>query len=268
MKHHPVWILSFVLTLLLAGCGIGSGAENGSGDVPAEGSRPIQIYENNVLSSGSGWFGDLPNGLRPMILVEGTLYRWAGLSQESLVIGSDVFLPGSSSTYLPKGYTAAGAISGLTEEVPETEFQLRAAFSATGTVYTSKASPEVIYVNMTTDWLENSFIRFVSDDLMDNECISYQGKHYLFRTNTDVSPRVEELPEGCVLIGTLTFIGRDLLPSGHLETNRQADGFGKLLDGREVYADPEDSSVLYVYEHYYWARGDHPAWRECRLLEE
>ncbi|MBQ2452735.1 MAG: hypothetical protein II276_04660, partial [Bacteroidales bacterium] len=99
-----------------------------------------------------------------------------------------------------------------------------------------------------------------------NECITYQGQPYRF-TLLD-STVVKELPDDCELIGKLTYVGENVVPVNDLETNRRTDGFSKNVQGREVYGDPHDSSVLYVYEHHYWAEGDYPAWRVCPLWEE
>lgn len=143
-----------------------------------------------------------------------------------------------------------------------------AGFEATGTVFGNEQTPEVVYVLMTTSWFEDSYVRFVTDDLHDNECISYQGEQYRFSYDTDICKIVEELPEECVLIGSLEYIGSDQVPNDDLETNCGTDGHGKALDGREVYADPKDESVLYVYEHQYAKGKDYPAWRVCGSWRE
>lgn len=249
MKKLFAWTLIVLSLLLFVGCG----------------REKLPSHDDNPLSSGSGWHGDLPKGIRPMVMVNGKLYRWTGMSKEFLFQGAEVYRIGDSSTVLPEGYTAFGEISGITEEVPSEELQLRAGFEATGTVYVSDRTPEAVYIFMTTDWFSDSYIRFVSDDLHDNECIAYLGQQYLFRLDGEI---VKELPETCTLIGTLNYIGADSIPLQDLETNRIADGYSKFLDGREVYANPNDSAVLYVYEHHYWAQGDYPAWRVCPLWTE
>jgi hypothetical protein len=80
-----------------------------------------------------------------------------------------------------------------------------------------------------------------------------------------VTPWLKELPEGAQVIGNLSFIGEDPMPQMDLETNCLSDGYGKPLDGREVLAVPGDNSVIYVYYHRYWAKGDYPAWLACPL---
>ena len=264
MKKRITWLLTILFILTLAACG-GTADEAGGG--LTEGG-PIPDYEDNVLGSGRGWYGDLPKGLRPMVMVGGKLYRWTGLSKEFCFRGEEVYTVGDSSTVLPEGYTVAGELSGITEAVPSEELQLRAGFDATGTVFVSAETPEVVYALMTTDWFENFYIRFVSDELRDNECISYQGRAYRISIGTDICEKVEALPEGCVLAGTLQYIGSDAIPVGDLETNCISDSYSKTLHGREVYTDPADPGVLYVYEHQYWAQGDYPAWRACRLWSE
>lgn len=249
MKKLFAWTLIVLSLLLFVGCG----------------REKLPSHDDNPLSSGSGWHGDLPKGIRPMVMVNGKLYRWTGMSKEFLFQGAEVYRIGDSSTVLPEGYTAFGEISGITEEVPSEELQLRAGFEATGTVYVSEQTPEAVYIYMTTDWFSDSYIRFVSDDLHDNECISYLGLQYRFTLDGEI---VKELPEGFASVGTLNYIGADRIPLQDLETNRIADGYSKSLDGREVYADLGDSSVLYVYEHQYWAQGDYPAWRICSLWTE
>lgn len=249
MKKLLAWTLIVLSLFLFVGCGR---------------EEPVS-YDDNPLSSGSGWYGDLPKGIRPMVMVNGKLYRWTGMSKEFLFQGSEVYQMGDAATVLPEGYTAAGEISGITEEVPFEELQLRAGFEATGTVYVNEQTPEAVYVLMTTDWLTDTYIRFVSDDLRDNECITYHGQQYRFALGGEL---VKELPESCALVGTLHYIGADSIPLQDLETNRIADGCSKYLDGREAYAAPDNSGVLYVYEHQYWAQGDYPAWRVCPLWAE
>ena len=229
---------------------------------------PILDYENNEISSARGWFGDFPNGLRPMMMVNGKLYRCTGKSLKLSIQDSKVYLTGAARNILPDGYTAIGEISGITEEVPSEELQLRAAFEASGTVFTNDQTPEAIYVQMTALSYTDDYIRFVSDDLHDNECISYHGKLYRFLPDYDICELIKELPENCVQIGTLKYIGDDNIPRNDLETNRISDSYSYLIDGREVYADPNDDCLLYVYEHHYWAEVDYPAWRVCKLWSE
>ena len=277
MKKLIASVLIFVCVLVLVGCDNNTeltpeSRENNrkiilESDIE-ECCGPILDYENNEISSARGWFGDFPNGLRPMLMVNGKLYRCTGKSLKLSIQDSKVYLTGAARNILPDGYTAIGEISGITEEVPSKELQLRAAFEASGTVFTNEQTPEAIYVQMTALSYTDDYIRFVSDDLHDNECISYHGKLYRFLPDYDICELIKELPENCVQIGTLKYIGDDNIPRNDLETNRISDSYSYLIDGREVYADPNDDCLLYVYEHHYWAEGDYPAWRVCKLWSE
>lgn len=263
-------VLFLLILCLLTGC-------SGKTDHPTT-TPPVEKshydFEENPLDSGSGWYGNFPSGLRPVLLVNGTLYRYGGDSNRSLgaynngagqPAGQD-WAAYSGDTFLPGGFTAVGEISGITEEVPTEELQLRAAFSATGTVYTNPAIPEAVYALITTETIGPSYWRFVSDALGDYERISYGGRCYRFRAGVnDLCPRITELPEGCVLIGKLDFIGYDLVPQNDLETNIPCDGYGDFLDGREIYASPGDDSNLYLYERDRWSKGEYPSWRVCPL---
>ena len=254
MKKLITFVLAMVCMFGLVGCGTNT-------EINPE-------YENNELSSGRGFYIDFPKGLRPMMMVDGKLYRCTGFHYPYVSIGSTVATFEDGSTILPEGYIAIGEISGITEEVPSVELQLRAGFEATGTVFTNEQTPEVVYVLMTTDSYSDYYVRFASDDLHDNECISYQGRQYRINIRDDICEKIEELPEGCVLIGELKYIGSDTIPLNDLETNRIADGHSKFLGGREVYADPNNPGIIYVYEHQYKKQGDYPAWRVCRLWSE
>ena len=271
-------LLILLLLCLLGGCAADPSAVPHYPPMPAK--NDTTNYENNPLDSGSGWYGSFPSGLRPVLLVNGRLYRYGGDSSRSsangAVAGDTSDSPAgqnwadyTADTFLPEGFTLAGEISGITEEVPTQELQLRAAFSATGTVYTNPDVPEVVYALITTANIGPSYWRFVTDALGDHERILYQGRWYRFRADlNEICPRIETLPEGCVPVGNLTFVGYNQIPQNHLETNVPNDAFGYSLHGRQVYAVPGDDSKLYVYEHRYWAKGDNPAWRVCSLMNE
>lgn len=223
---------------------------------------------DNYAAPGAAGASRLPGGITPVLQVGGTLYEWTGLAQRVFLDdGGSYSIMGTSDTYLPEGYEPCGEISGVTREEPAEDLQLQAGFEASGTVFVSEGHPAVVYVLMTTDWLEGSYVRFVSGALGDNELVSWQGRTYRFSLFAEHSEVVEELPEGCELIGNLHFVGYDAIPTEDFETNCRGDCYAKPLEGREVYAAPGDDSVLYVYEHHYWAQGDYPAWRACRLWE-
>lgn len=262
MKKCLRWIAVLLCMVLCCGCGH---SEEVQSELPVADDTVVTAnYENNVLTSGLGYFGDLPKGLRPMLMAGGKLFRWTGMSKPFFITMGGVHKMGDTTTFLPDGYTAVGEISGITEEVPTEELQLRAGFEATGTVFVNKETPEVVYVLMSTDWFENYYIRFVSDDLHDNECIAYQGRQYRFTVDISICKRIEELPEGCELVGTLRYIGTDRIPVNDLETNCISDSYAKYVDGREVWADPNDPGVLYVYECQYTREDTSPGWRVCR----
>ena len=211
----------------------------------------------------------LPGVFQPVIMVDGKLFTWTRLAVRHDFLeyddGSiDVSIRGDGITFLPVGYTEAGEISGITTETPTENMQLMAGFEASGTVFTSETTPEVVYVLMSTEWIDSEYIRFVSDDLHDRESIFYNGQQYRISIGTGITQSIRELPEGCVSVGTLKYIGCDTVPSADLETNCDSDSYGKYLGGREVFADPDDLSKIYVYEQHYWAEGDYPAWLVCK----
>ena len=210
----------------------------------------------------------LPGGFAPVLRVGGTLYEWSQMSVRLFLDPSGSYCSsGDGSTYLPEGFQPCGEISGITLDTPTTDLQLQAGFEASGTVFASEEHPAVVYVLMTTDWFENSYVRFVSDALGGNELLSWHGQMYRLSIDFDACKPLEELPEGCEIIGNLHYVGADSIPAGDLETNNRSDVYAKPFEGQEVYAIPGDDSTLYVYEHHYWAKGDYPTWRECHLWE-
>ncbi len=204
----------------------------------------------------------MPGGIEPVLMMDGALYRWARLNGTGVPLETEngLILP----TYLPEGYEAAGDLGPVTKDPPEKDLQMQAGFAASGVVFTNPDRPLVIYVHLTTDWLTDTYVRFESEDLGEN-LIAWDGR--LFQIPIGRDAPVEELPEGCVSAGTLRYVGEDTLPEANLECNGMGDSFGHTLTGREVFQDPADPDVLYVFETQYWAEGSFPAWEVCRPWE-
>lgn len=204
-----------------------------------------QIDDNSDAAAGN----ELPGGITPSIFVNGKLYYWTGIS------------------CIPNTFVEIGSISSITEAVPTEELQLQAGFAAEGTVYISPDYPEVVYIRMTTDWFYDQGVRFVTKELGDTERISYQNRQY--RMEYGSGEIIEKLPEGCIWIGNLRFIGRDSIPQDDLETNVPNDSHSdEPMEGREVYMDLNDNSVLYVAVHKYSREGMDIVYQVCRLWNE
>lgn len=119
---------------------------------------------------------------------------------------------------------------------------MMADFEASGTVYTSKETPEAVYVHMTTDWFSEKYVRFVCETLAE-PAISYRGKLYQNRI-AYISPE-GELPVGFEMAGTVQMIDMDHLPQEELEANDPV-GDPRMEDG-EIYASEADDSVIYLF---------------------
>lgn len=219
-------------------------------------------------------------GQRPALLFNGRLYRWAGVSKQYYLTNDGdhptVYTRADGSSYLPEGCVEVGPISGCTPDMPNEALQLQADFETSGTVYHNPDTPEVVYALLSNTWGSaggSFYIRFVTDALGCGETgsgqrICWQGRQYRVDIGYNQYLRVvRQLPEGAELVGTLTFNGGDLIPSADLETNCRTGMYSDPMDGREVWALPGDDSVIYVYQHHYWAGGDYPAWLACPLWE-
>ena len=78
------------------------------------------------------------------ILVDGTIYYWDRLEAPS------------------KDYTEYGEILETVNGTPRKDCQMMARYEATGTIYTSEQTPEVIYVDLSIDGATKCYVRFVS----------------------------------------------------------------------------------------------------------
>lgn len=225
----------------------------------------------------SGYIGDVKSGcgdtllggFRPVLRLNGTFYKWMGLNQTS----SDGYVDEDGRTHvataLPKGFEAVGeiaVISHITEEEPG-ELEMKAGFDASGTVYANPERPAVVYVLMNTDWFADAYVRFTAD-YYESGLIRFEGRLYWFAVGMrEESEHLLEFPEGCVSAGTLHVVDSDLIPTRQLEINCASDcSFGLFsLEGREVFRDPADDSVIYLYEEQFWQGGSYPAWVACHL---
>lgn len=218
---------------------------------------------------------EFPGGIDPVLRVNGELYHWYGVSL--LSSGNFEVLEDGSwcwHTYLPEGYEPAGEISSVTEDVPTEEFQIQAGIPFTGTVYTNPEAPLVVYACISSGWTsgghhgwDNDYVRFISEQYQSG-LIRLDGKLYWFAVGQgEYSELVEELPERYVSAGTIQNIIQDRIPSNDLEVNDTRDTYDKSLWGREIFRDPGDNSVIYIYEEQYWQEGSYPAWRACHLWE-
>lgn len=249
MQLHRL-LLPLLLFCILVGC---SSGQSGS----------------DAASFGEEYGTTFLGGILPEVRIGGEDYTCTGLAfpiRGADVPGGEVYVNTASSTELPEGYTEAGTISSVTQDALSEECQLRAGFDATGTIYTSSATPEVVYALICSDafdTFDKAYLRFASDT-RGKDSVYYQGNRY-FAGFGELSP-VKELPAGYRQVGTLHFIGIDGIPTQDLETNHPGDSYSKALEGREVYFDPNNPDYLYIYERQYWAQGDYPAYIPCPIL--
>lgn len=194
---------------------------------------------------------ELPGGLVPTISYNGKVYYWTGLSD------------------IPDYFEKAADTEASAGKTETANLEMKAGFEAEGNIYANAEYPEVIYVEMTTDWLTNEIVRFVTKELGDCERIAYQNKQYRMEYASGTQEYVENLPEESVLIGKLHFIGRDSIPQNDLETNVPNDRHNvESMEGREVFACPEDTSKIYVTIHDYHKDDMSIKYQVCYLWEE
>lgn len=228
---------------------------------------PQDLTPGAEMDIGTAGSDTLPGNFEPVLCLNGTHYRWAGLNLTSSIPHVDENGINHPSTRLPDGFEAVGelsVISHLTQEEPG-ELQMKAGFQASGTVYANPERPAVVYVLMNTDWFVDAYVRFVAD-CYESGLIRFEGRLYWFAWGgREESEHLREFPEGCVSAGTLHVIDKDLIPAGQLEINLSKDCFDHYLEGREVFRDPADDSVIYVYEEHFWREGSYPTWVACHL---
>ena len=190
------------------------------------------------------------------LLLGGKEYRWAEMERERT---DDVWEAGrgrfaQGEEWIPEGFTRYGSLS----DVPMVNSNdspgpwLDVAYE--GTVYTSDDCPDVIYVLITVTQngevlcgIDRYVARYVTEAIGQNLILCHNGNRY--RLNQDADSEAERLPDGAVEIGTIRYVGRDHVPTGELETNREADTCYEQypLEGKAVYAVPGDETVLYVF---------------------
>ena len=115
-------------------------AENGAAAAPeAEARKDAQA------ASGGTLYG--ADQVYPTVMVNGAKYEWHR--------GDAVSLSG-----LPDGCEEYGEIVHTEAETPRSDGELASLFPVSGTIYTVPADETVVYLRLTTDWMENAVVQF------------------------------------------------------------------------------------------------------------
>lgn len=197
------------------------------------------------------FIGTVPENIRPVLLVNGTRYYWMGRSYrlDGATVPNGSVRAWVGVNYFPKkqNYSEYGSIKKISKEEPTEDCQMKAAFSASGTIYTSELTPEAVYVWLVDDDTgKGQYIRFISEKLDGGECIKWEGRYYYIRPDEcEILPQV---PEGCTSIGTLHYVGMDMMPEQNLETNCSNDTRGYAFEGREAFFNADEPDCFYVYK--------------------
>lgn len=140
----------------------------------------------------------------------------------------------------PAGFISGGTIN---ESTADGNYLLGAKF------FTNSTIPEWIYVYSPVwdDFNHESmkFVRFVIAEARFHDLISYNDVLYESMwthsySEEDGGPRIETLPEGCVLVGISHLEALDRVPRTDFGVNHSD------YDEANVYADPENPKYLYL----------------------
>lgn len=216
-----------------------------------------------------GCVEEFPGGIDPVLRVNGELYQWYGLNSSGM-LKADENQVVYGRTCLPEGFEAVGEISSVVMETPFEDLQIQAGFPISGTVYTNPEAPLVVYAQITTDWIRECYVRFVSEKYQPG-MICVGGKLYrfyaeeFFNGGRECYDERSELPQGAVYVGNIQRVVEDRYPTNDLEANN--DDYYRHMVGREVYQDPADDSVIYLGDELHWSGGTTSFWRVCPLWE-
>ena len=258
-KCHMFFILIVAVVLLMA---LNNQKSEADSLITPSDALPTESLELNVdndefvegdypLIIEGMFIGTVPENIRPVLLVNGTRYYWMGRSYrlDGATVPNGSVRAWMGVNYFPKkqNYTEYGSIKKVSKEEPTEDCQMKAAFSASGTIYTSELTPEAVYVWLVDDDTgEGQYIRFISEKLDDGQCIKWEGRYYRIKpTECEI---LTQVPDGCASIGMLHYVGIDMMPEQNLETNCPNDTRGYAFEGREAFFNADEPDYLYVYE--------------------
>jgi hypothetical protein len=237
-----LWTITLYLTdgteeeVRLFTCGAGYAIEEGED-------------EYIVMSSEMDLYDMFSEETRLQILVDGTIYYLESRAGK------------------PIGYTEYGTIIGTTDVTPTEDCQMKARFEVTGNIFTNEATPDAIYILMSTESSKNIMYRFVTSELDIGPTIFWNGAAYNGNMFDGLKIVLRELPKTCEYIGNLHVINQDAIPKNDLEINCQTDSYGYNLEGTEVYFDSNDPDYIYVYQKRYWREGEYDSYIKFSVLQ-
>ena len=117
-------------------------AESGKNDAAALEAKARK--EADAASGGTLYGADQ---VYPTVMVDGALYEWHR--------GSAISFSG-----LPEGSEYYGEISHTEAETPDADGEFASLFPVSGAIYTVPGDDTVVYLKLTTDWMENAVVRF------------------------------------------------------------------------------------------------------------
>ncbi len=211
--------LVLICTLLLPRSPAASDAGAAAGE--SESSAPLGDESSDAVD-GCATFS-----FTPVLWYGGRGYEWHDVTH----------VPGED-----EGWIAAGKIAGVSaqEDAVLDDLWLCADFEAAGTVYTSTEYPDMLYVSMTTLWLEEVYVCFMIPPLAWQPMICFEGQIYCpaAHSNPDIKAGTT-LPAGFSEAGAVTKATFGKVPDESGETTG-------WYNGCTVYASPEDQSILYL----------------------
>lgn len=217
------------------------------------------IYEEPTGMNSLPWSHmSNKNNERPVIMVGGELFYF------------DDYV---GTAALPKEYSEIGNIVPVADKIPEKDFEILCRDEFSGKVFAGDETNTTVYIVL--DDVEEYCIRFACEKMMQdpntvghNGMISYGGILYNINYGHSGEAYLDELPKGFVSVGRLEYIGVNNLPQNDLESNMNYDNYGSSVDGKEVFANPDDTSMILVFNIKHWREGTVYNYLCCPAFEE
>ena len=200
------------------------GLLDAKGEATADSMAPSQSGGSDSSAAGDS----LPGEIHPTLWYQGRAFTWAHMASEG-----DLW---------EDGWNTLGTLKGpTTDENMQEDLWLYTDIEAEGTVYGNEKYPDVLYVQMTTDWFENKWVRFAIPEL-GQPIVCWDGRLYCAAAHSypDVKG-LRELPEGCIEVGRTHKSDSDIVPTA-------AGGCNMWYLGCPIWMDPTHPEIIYLQE--------------------